>query len=410
MIEKVRRRFILYAMLALGLAMAIVVFSINTVVFITTENELRETLSFLSRFSGPPPRSEEKDWTKDSRRRRGILSESRYFTVIFNDEGSMEVVVEQMHDDAADDDALLEIARSVTDTSEGVHHAGAYIYNCIFKDGNPRLMVFLNCEMKYDSLHRMLFFSCIICLLCIGIASLIMIPITGYLVKPLTENISRMHRFITNTSHELKTPLTVISANMDVLSLDQPDNTWIHSTQKQVSQLRRMVDEMVYLTRMEEKDAPLSLRRFQLETLMKDAAEPFAAMAEFNGGVIEQDFGEGVFVNADESSLQRVATILLDNAVKYAPKGSTIHARCYLRGRSAVLETENLVSEPLTPEQCNRLFDRFYRADESRDKHEHSGYGIGLAIASAVAEKHGGQMEARMNGSSLIIRFMIPHA
>ena len=409
MIEIIRRTFILFSMLALSFAMVSVVGAINFAQRANTYAELRETLSFLSRFSGPPPGEAVSEWAGRSRHRWNVYSEARYFVVVYHENGEP-FIRNALLDDSLTNGDLLALAARTDAEEEGACWLDGFLYQNIRRDGSRRAVVFLNCETKLQGMRTLLRFSAIACLVAMGLAFAALIVVSRRIVSPLTENVTRMQRFMTDASHELKTPLTVISANTDVLALDQPDNPWIRSTKKQLGLLRRMVDDMLYLTRVEEKDALLSMRRLNLSPLLTDCADPYAAMAEFAGQRLILSTEESVYILGDEGAIRRLLTVLLDNALKYAEKGTDIRVRCLIRGRHACVETENAVEATLTPEQLSRLFDRFYRADESRDKHERSGYGIGLAIASAVAEKHGGRMEAKMQDGCLLIRCLLPAA
>ena len=115
-----------------------------------------------------------------------------------------------------------------------------------------------------------------------------------------------------------------------------------------------------------------------------------------------------VRITGNRASVERLMSTLLDNAVKYTPEGGRILAEAVREGKYAVIRVSNTVEKPLTKEQCSRLFSRFYRADESRSKEQRSGFGIGLAIAAAIAEKHGGSMNARMDGDRLVISALLP--
>ena len=407
MTDKIRWKFILVSVLAISVAMIAVVGAINLAIRSNTFSELSDTLSFLARFSGPPPDDAVSDWAGRSRHRWSVFSEARYFVVVYREDGDP-FLRNELSDDSLSQESLLALAGRSDGTAAGPRWLDGFLYQNILVEDRRHAVVFLNCETKLRSMHTLLQFSFIACIFGILLSFAFLVLISGHVIRPLTENVARMRRFITDASHELKTPLTVISANMDVLALDQPDNTWIRSTRKQAGMLRRMVDEMLYLTRVEEKDAPLVKKPLTLAPLVEDAADPYAAMAEYAGQTLTVSVSPDVRVSADENAIRRLVTVLLDNAVKYASPGSAIEIRCLTRGRHASIETENAVETPLTPQQCGRLFDRFYRADESRDKHERSGYGIGLAIAAAIAEKHGGRMEAKMQEDRLTIRCLLP--
>ena len=409
MIEKTRRKFILLATSALSCAMILVVTAINLANLIGVRNELNETLDFLVRFSSPPPVEWKDNRGGQSRRHLALLSESRYFIVNYDGDGTAHLN-NQLHDESYSKEGLLALAQQAVDTGEESGKINSFIWAAVHRQDSPNAVVFLNTESKTRQLIRLLQFSLFACLIGIAAAALIVYLYSGRIIQPMINNVQRMKRFITDASHELKTPLTVISANMDVLSLDQPDNTWIHSTQKQTANLRRMVDEMLYLTRVEEEDAPLNMQRINLSALLADASDPFVAMAEFSGRSMTVQAERNLTVIGDESALRRLITILLDNAVKYAPDSASISVTCQARGRHIDLQTVNAVETPLTQQQCAQLFDRFYRVDESRDKSERSGYGIGLAIASAIAGKHSGRMDAHMQDDALVIRCVLPAA
>ena len=411
MIEKTRRKFIILATTALSVAMFSVVFAINITNFLEVRLEMRETLSFLCRFSGPPPvelDQENKEAPRQYRHPWNLISESRYFVVRRNSDGSTKVN-NQLHDASYyTNDDLVVFAEQAAASGQPDGRIHTFVWEKIVAENQTTAFVFLDTEPKYRQVKRLLQFSVFACALGIAASWFIVFLYSGRIVRPVVENVNRMKRFITDASHELKTPLTVISANMDVLTLDQPGNTWIRSTQKQVANLRRMVDQMVYLTRIEEADAPLTRKRIALHDLVTDAADPFISMAEFGGKSVRVQSAEGLFVSGDEDALHRLITILLDNAVKYAPEGAGITITSHAKGKHAVIETVNPVEAELTEVQCRRLFDRFYRIDESRNKQKHSGYGIGLAIASAIAERHGGLMEAHMSDGQLVIRCTLP--
>ncbi len=223
-------------------------------------------------------------------------------------------------------------------------------------------------------------------------------------IKPLVENAVMQKQFITDAGHELKTPLTVIAANMDVLALETGENEWVQSTKKQVANMRGLVNELIYLSRLDEEDAKLKREDVDLSKLAREAAEPFVGMAEFSGKSMAVDVEDGVRVTGDAAALHRLVSILCDNAVKYAPEGDAIAVTLKRDRRGVALTTENGLAAPLSPEALTHLFDRFYRADESRSR-ESGGYGIGLSVARAIAEKHGGRLAARQSEDARRIRF-----
>ena len=159
---------------------------------------------------------------------------------------------------------------------------------------------------------------------------------------------------------------------------------------------------------MEEEHPALEMDSVSIGALLEETAEPFTAMAEFNGKEMSVRADRSLKVTGDRASLQRLISTLCDNAVKYVPEGGSILAEAFQDGKNAVLRVSNTVETPLTKEQCDQMFLRFYRADPSRSKEKQSGFGIGLSIAAAIAEKHGGTIRAAMEGNQLVLTCSLP--
>ena len=160
--------------------------------------------------------------------------------------------------------------------------------------------------------------------------------------------------------------------------------------------MRKLVNELVYLSRMDEADSALEMHDFNLSNAVRDTADPFTGMAEFNGKNLIVKAEDELTFSGDEAAIRRLVGILCENAVKYAPEDSDIHVSLRQSGKNIIFQTENAMKEPLSEEALTHLFDRFYRGDESRSKEENSGFGIGLSVARAITEKHNGTIKAKI--------------
>lgn len=395
MIKDIRRRFIRIALAVLALAMVLVTGIINAANWFNVRSELHETLGYLTEGGGRKERGGRKG---GSRHMRNTLDEAQFFSVRVLDDGACEVGEgsRAFNVDAAEQKRLAEQALSSGRTSGFLED---YLFTIAEQRGQRRL-VFLNCETKLTRVRRLAVISAAACAGCILLAWLLVAKFSSRAIQPMVENALMQKRFITDAGHELKTPLTVISANMDVLSLETGPNEWIQSTQRQVSNMRGLVNELIYLSRLDEEDNRLQMTGVDLTQVVRETAEPFAAMAEFADKAMALDLQEGVGVTGDPAALQRLVSILCDNAVKYAPEGDEIAVTLRRDRREIALTTENSAAGPLTHEQLQHLFDRFYRVDQSRSK-DRGGYGIGLSVARAIVEKHGGTIVAEQTGHRL---------
>ncbi len=407
MIRQLQKRFILIALTALTAAMILAVLLVNAANWISVRNELRETLSFLADFDASGKERIDDGLKGKNRHSRNLISESSWFSVFYDKEGNQRKMnLLNMTD--PDGETAETLSWQVMESDGESGFLQDWLFEKRINDRGEVLILFLDCETKLTAVRNLALFSAIVCVGGILIAFALVTLASRRAIEPISRNMEQQKQFITNASHELKTPLTVISTNMDLLQMELPGSPWVRSTQKQTAQMQHLVEELVYLSRMEEENTPLSLETLPLDALIQETAEPFAAMAEYQEKTLKTKAEEGLTLWGDRASIQHLLSTLLDNAVKYAPAGGHIQLQAMREGRYAVLTVANEVSQVLTDEQCRHLFDRFYRTEVSRSKEKQSGFGIGLAIARAIAEKHGGTIYAAMENNLLVFTCRMP--
>ena len=408
MMHKLRLKFIRIAMAALAAAVILVAIGINLMNWLNVRSEIEETVSFLAESDGMISPERASEWAGRNKHRQNVLTQSVYFIGQTEGNGKYQVMSQERNAPASRENAESLLARAA-DSGRESGFLDDYYYRTFSSRGGATAWIFLNCESYLTASKNLLLFSVIICAAGILLSLLIVSLLSRKAIQPFLRNEQKQKQFITDASHELKAPLAVISANMDVLALKDRDNPWIDGTRNQVVSMRSLVEDMVYLSRVDETDRPLNPESLDLKDLILETAEPYQAMAEFRNKSFQCDAGVNLPVRGDKSSLRRVISILCDNAVKYTPEGGTIILRARPENRKAVIETENPPIQPLTDEDCSRLFDRFYRADKARDREKQNGYGIGLSIAQAVITRHGGTASAGMTpDGTLLIRLTVP--
>lgn len=408
MMHNLRLKFIRIAMAALAATVLLIAAAINVMNWLNVRSEIRETASFLAESDGMVSPERANEWAGKNRHRKNVLTQSVYFIARAGRNGSLQIERQGRMEAVSQEDATVLLEQAAASGRES-GFTEEYFYQRFSSRGNTVSWLFLNCESYLTASRNLLLFSGIICLFGILFSLLVVSLLSRKAIQPFVRNEQKQKRFVTDASHELKAPLAVISANMDVLALKDPDNSWINGTRNQVSSMRRLVEDMVYLSRADETDRPAETKRLDLKELVPETAEPYQAMAEFQGKTFLCEAGEALPVRGEEAALRRVVSILCDNAAKYTPEGGTIRLRAYAENKKAVIETENPPAQPLTDTDCSRLFDRFYRADEARSRDKQNGYGIGLSIAQAVTARHGGTAAARTTPEgTLLIRLTVP--
>lgn len=221
-------------------------------------------------------------------------------------------------------------------------------------------------------------------------------------VKPVEVAWDQQRRFISDASHELKTPLAVIIANLQILQKDKgvpaDSKHWIDITADEASHMKTLVEDLLTLARADENKASGATAKpqmveFSLTDAVDNAVLEFDALAFERGCSIEADLQADVTVTGDKVQLERVAKTLLDNATKYSEKGKAVKVTLKKTGKNALLEVNN--SGPtIAQKDLDHLFDRFYRTDEARTRQQTGGFGLGLAIAKSIVDSHGGKIWA----------------
>ena len=215
-------------------------------------------------------------------------------------------------------------------------------------------------------------------------------------------------QFLSDASHELKTPLTVILSNAELLSalpLEERPARWTDNILSESRQMKNLVEEMLTLARADHMSQPAVLAEVSLSNVAEDCALAFEPVAFEAGKSLEYQVAEGVTVLGDGDRLRRLVSILLDNAVKYGAEGGAISLALEKTERQARLAVSN-PGEPIPAEQLSRLFERFYRADASRG--EQGGFGLGLSIAAVIAQEHRGALKAESGRQGTRFVFTVP--
>ena len=240
-------------------------------------------------------------------------------------------------------------------------------------------------------------------ILCVALLALYIVSrlFANWAIKPVGEAWDQQRRFVSDASHELKTPLAVILANVQILQKDEglPEESkrWVNSTADEAQHMKSLVEDLLTLARADEAKAGSvtatgPMVDVDLSEVVEETALEFDAVAFERGCSIDCESVPGIVVKGDKAQLSRVAHTLMDNATKYAKKGTEVKVALFREGKKARFTVNNQGSV-IAPEDLAHLFDRFYRTDKARSREETGGFGLGLAIAKSIVEAHGGKIE-----------------
>ena len=234
----------------------------------------------------------------------------------------------------------------------------------------------------------------LVLLLIAGAGSLIVAAVGGWFLAgkslaPLNEAFDRQHAFVAHASHELRTPLAVIRANAEFLQVDNPDSVEIADIVSETDRLSALVDALLALARGEAADRP-QRDLFDLASVVDGAVESMQSLAGERGVVLSRESESGLLVEGDRDQLRQLVLILLDNALRYTPAGGSVAGSVSRAGDWATIRVAD-TGIGIDQDVVDRIFDRFYRADEARNR-DSGGAGLGLAIAKQLVEEHGGRI------------------
>ena len=232
---------------------------------------------------------------------------------------------------------------------------------------------------------------------CTLLVLLLVVLLSRRAIDPVVRSAQQQKQFITDASHELKTPITVIATSLKVLEMEVGHQKWIDKAQAQTEKLTELVNSLVTLSRMDEENSPLKMEPFPISGAVTETAESFRELAQTAGHPLVLAIQPELVYSGDEYAVRQLVSILLDNAVKYAAPESSITLSLEKSRRGVVLRCGNCCAEPDSID-TGKLFDRFYQADPSRGA---GGFGVGLSIARGIAEGHHGAIRAVLSGDAI---------
>lgn len=323
---------------------------------------------------------------------------SRNAFVLFNTGGT---VAAMYGPDSIGADQTEAIARSILSTGlergiVKVEAVGAnYRYYTLVQEDGKTAVAFTDSEVEtavIGSLVSTFLVVGMLSLLCIFVSSWFL---TNRALVPIRQAWDRQNRFVADASHELRTPMTAISTNLDVI-LSCPEDTvssqqrWFLNIRRAYSRMNTLVDDLLFLARSDAGELTDPVTAFDLKPAFEETLETFEAIFRKNSLSVDAAGLESVELVASEKRIRQVAAILLDNAVKYTHPGGSIRVRCRRDGARCEFEVSD-TGIGMAPEHLDRIFERFYRIDPSRSR-EVGGNGMGLAIAHQIVVQHGGTL------------------
>lgn len=413
MISKLKRKFIILATVSMFVLMAVLVTIMNLINYSVVVKESDVTLDILSQpnfpFSEKEDRPDKPQKDTDHFIPRGMSPEvpyeSRFFSVSVTADGT---VTESDFSKilSVDDTSVAGYIEKAMKSGGDRGFVGQFRYVKIFGEQKTRIL-FLDCGRKLDAFYAFLRTSLGVGVLGCVIVFFAFLFVSGKIVKPIAESYEKQKRFVSDAGHEIKTPLTIINANLDLLESGGGKEE-LEEVRTQTKRLTELTNNLVYLSKMEESEHKLRKVELPLSDIADETAGSFRVLAASKHMDFFVQIQPGITAKGAPDAIRRLISILLENAVKYTPDGGSVTMNLSVVRRTAILSVVNTTEDKIIEGELPYVFDRFYRSDTSRNSAT-GGHGIGLSIAKAVVEAHEGTITASTkSGAEFCVTVTIP--
>lgn len=386
--NRLRKKFVLFSTSAVILVVLIIASILNTFNYYRLNSKNETILNFIAQNNGTFPKPNEDNinmFLKENISPEDAFS-TRFFTV--NLDTKKNVVKVNTNDIyLVTYDEAIEYAKKAIEKNTGI--IGNYKYK-IFALDKGISIIFTDITNDLDIFNSFLKNSFYISFSAIIAVAIVSFLLSKKAIKPILDAYNKQRAFITNASHELKTPLAIINTNIDVIEMESGESNWTKSVHSQVKRLDELIKNMIKLSKIEETDEKIEMKNFDISRSLTETLEQFETLASQNGKkFILADF-EKIEFKGNENLIKELFTILLENSIKYSTD-ENIFVNLKKNGKKIKFEISN--SADIEKGNHSEIFDRFTRKDKSRNS-KIKGYGIGLSIAKSIVDKHRGKINA----------------
>lgn len=387
--SKLRKKFIYFSVGIIAIVLLSIMAFVNVTNFYNLKRSSDELLKTLVENNGVMPSFKLNDNSKEEKTVYLKNFSNRFFTVkTDNKKNVITVNTDDVFFTSASE--AVEYAKDVLSGGKSRGYYGGFKY-VVENTENGKLIAFVDVVKDFDVFYSNLGNSVVISFFVLGFVTFFSFVLSKKAVAPMVQAYEKQNAFITDASHELKTPLAIINTSADVLEMESGESKWTGNIHKQVNRLNGLIGNLISLTKLEESD-DLDRLEFSLSDTLDDCVMDVKDYALSLDKNIVTDIEKDISFKGDEKLIRQVIGILLDNAIKYAREKSDINVKLTKQNKKIVFTVEN-EADNLEIKNYNILFERFYRADSSRNS-KTGGYGIGLSIAQSIVLKHKGKISA----------------
>ena len=391
MLKKLKIRFVATIMIILSLVFVLIIGSINYFNYQSNERQSTSLLKSLVDNDGMIPKDPHGDPNASNPLPPGVYERERTFSIKLDPTQSM-IAVNGSTDLSELSQEMANLMDAVLANGKNSGSVDGYRYQVAEKPYG-QILVFVDQRISNELMDRLITTSLIIGVISLFVLFFISLFLANLMVRPVEEAFEKQKRFISDASHELKTPLSVISVNADVLEGDIGANKYLSYIQSESTRMNGLVNNLLTLAKLDNMMSQPVFSEFNLSNAVLSIALTFESTAFEENKRYQLNIEPGLRYLGDTDKIKQVAAILIDNAIKHADDEGLVEVTVKKNGDKIYLEVFNS-GAGIPEDQQAKIFERFYRYDESRSK-ETGGYGLGLAIAKTIVDEHKGKIKIK---------------
>ena len=397
MIKKLNQRIFWLIMVSLSIIIfgTIILFAV-----LNYSNTINTATFMMDRFMGEEPKKKSDERIDDYKIKTDTNIDGVYNFLI---QDSIIIQNSNTSNDKAINEYALKIAKK--NTEKGI--IGKYIYKVIKINPKTVRITFVENEDTISHIKTIFIVSSIIAIASIFAIYNLAKKVSKMIVRPVEETFEKQKQFISDASHELKTPLAVIEANSDVLENEIGKNKWIDYIQNETESMNKLINELLLLAKIENVDNVKEYKQLSLTKEVEIILSMFESMAYEKQVIIKSKISENITMNGNKEDIEHIVSTLTDNAIKHTGAQKEVVVELKKEKSEIILEVKNM-GDPIPQEEREKIFERFYRIDKSRNRNEKR-YGLGLAIAKSTIEKYNGKIEVFYKDNFTVFKVTIPN-
>ncbi len=406
-LQKLRRKFILAAMAALVATMLLIAGLLYTGTLVLNRQVVKSTLNYIIENNGDLITWEDSDeddttglnirlleeifTTNSGYKSPEFIFSTRYFAILYDENGNISEI-KNSHISAVSEEEAKEYGALALSRFFSFGRVESYYYQVGEYEDGSTIVVYLDSSSMMRSNDRLLNLALILIGFGMILAFFLVRIAASRAIRTEIENAELQKQFLTNASHELKTPLAVIRANTEMEEMLQGESEWTQSTMRQVERMSGLIQNLVMISRADENNSHMEVTDVDVTKCIRETTENFQGLAQSAGKrLLAESIAENVRLSGDEAQIRQLTSLLIDNAIKYCDEEGEIDVALTAKGKNITLTVSNSYAAGENVDYT-KFFERFYRADESHNT-DVGGYGIGLSIAESLVKKYRGSID-----------------